>query len=377
MVKSRRKKAPRGDQPRAARGGRGTPNCLAEQPNTGGRHYSIRESLHGALSDFARESGLEEIHLIEMIREFVWLLASYREEDSPLFPEVFVFANRRGLTTLTPGGFELPLGRVPLQSASSAAILKACAPLANGGWAVYVVRDGQNADFGLFRSLRHAYAMAAEESMYGLGLDEPVVLVRNRGHQTAELRNGTFRAFTATLTTAPASACALAQYARSFAEAAAARLAPPDRNTFEVYLQRLVTDSLLRCHGALLAVAANPRQNPALSDSVWLAKPVDLAALHAEAVKRRSADALANLTAAEVLFRGAMQSDGLALLTNDGKLLAFRVFLKPSTSEARVSGNGGGRRRAYEMMKRRLGRHFDAVLFRSQDGEVLFERKAK
>lgn len=66
--------------------------------------YSIRHSLQGALEDFVRASGFSCVHLEGLIREFVGMLAAYREEDTPLYPEVFVFASQDGLTALAPSG---------------------------------------------------------------------------------------------------------------------------------------------------------------------------------------------------------------------------------------------------------------------------------
>jgi len=71
--------------------------------------YSIRESLQGALHDFVRSSGFENVHLEEMIREFVGLLAAYREEDLPLFPEVYLFSSPNGLTALAPSTTRITL----------------------------------------------------------------------------------------------------------------------------------------------------------------------------------------------------------------------------------------------------------------------------
>lgn len=50
--------------------------------------YSIRVSLQGMLQDVIRRSGFQDVNLEELARELVGLLASYREEDLPLYPEV-------------------------------------------------------------------------------------------------------------------------------------------------------------------------------------------------------------------------------------------------------------------------------------------------
>src|SRR5262249_13653102 len=154
--------------------------------------------------DFVRDSGFTCVHLEALIRELVGRLAAYREEGSPLFPEVFVFESQDGLTALAPGVFQLIAGTAPLAADSAAEILKSCAPLATAGWAIFVVKDGEFIRYGLFRSARHSFATPAEESMQDLGKQAPVILIRNRGHMTVELSSTVEGCFTVALRTTPA-----------------------------------------------------------------------------------------------------------------------------------------------------------------------------
>jgi hypothetical protein len=72
---------------------------------------------------------------------------------------------------------------------------------------------------------------------------------------------------------------------------------------------------------------------------------------------------------------GMINSDGLVIIGANGTILAYRVFLKSEDPERnRLPDLGGGRRRTYELMKLRLGTVFQAVLFRSQDGETECQR---
>lgn len=338
--------------------------------------YSIRDSLHGALHDFVRNSGFENVHLEEMIRELVGMLASYREEDLPLYPEVFVFSSPNGLKALAPSSIQVTLGSTQLVANSASAVLKNSAPLAASGWAIFVVKEGDLIRYGVFRSIRHTLALGAEESMLGLGREEPVMLIRNRGHLTVELRNTIATRFTATLTTTPAATSALESHVDRFVAAATAALA--DVNDFRGYLKRLLTDALQRCHGTLLVVVATLEGvdlDPTLQDAIRLAPRIRLAELQEAALKSGTADSLADLIAAEALLRGMINSDGVVVFGNDGSIVAFRVFLKPNDLEAaKLPNSGGGRRRTFELMRLRLGATFKAVFFRSQDGETRCER---
>jgi hypothetical protein len=81
--------------------------------------YSIRESLQGVLQDYIRDCGFSCIHLEALIREMVSLLASYREEGTLLFPEVYVFSSPQGLQALAPSSDNVRrLEKLCIQSAS-------------------------------------------------------------------------------------------------------------------------------------------------------------------------------------------------------------------------------------------------------------------
>jgi hypothetical protein len=47
--------------------------------------------------------------------------------------------------------------------------VKTCAPLAKGGWSIFVVKENEHFRYGLFRAILHSLATAAEESMGDLG----------------------------------------------------------------------------------------------------------------------------------------------------------------------------------------------------------------
>ncbi len=342
--------------------------------------YSIRESLQGSLLDYVRESGFENTRTEELVRELVSLLASYREEDYPLFPEVYVFASQQGLRALSPTARSINLGSAAVEGGTARRMLKDCASLANRGWAVYAVHaSGAELQYGIFRSKRHSFAMPAEESLVDLGMTEPVLMLRNRGHLTVELVNGVNDKFTVALTTKKAEPSQLGEASGRLAEAIASEVS--DQGGFEPFIKRFLIETVQKCHGTLVAVigASNvPPGESDLSDGVWLNPPLDVAGSYSEARGTSTAEALADLQAAEILLEGMINSDGVVVFDTRGRVLAYRVFLRPKDNErARIPDDGGGRRRTFELMKIRLGTLLEAAFFRSQDGETQCQRKPK
>src|SRR5437867_580930 len=105
--------------------------------------FSIRGPLQGELLDFLKSSGFECAHTTELVRDLACSLASYREEDVLLFPDVFVLPSLEAVASLSPGTHRVILGRAAL-SCGAEKILKDCACLAVRGWAVYVVKTADD-----------------------------------------------------------------------------------------------------------------------------------------------------------------------------------------------------------------------------------------
>ncbi len=334
--------------------------------------FSIRESLQGALLDYIRSTGFECVHTEGLIRDLVCLLASYREEDVPLFPVLYVANSLPVLASVAPGVQRFILGYSGFGENAAKNILKDCAGLASSGWSVYVARTNGGVEYGLFRSLRHSYATSAEEAAKDLGKNSPMIILRNLGYLTVEMTNSQGDTYTVSFTSAPAAGSRLAEHISCFCEAIVAKLDQEEKVRFLPYAKRVLTESLQHCHGTLLAAVEAPTpgtKTVTLEEGVWLSEPLDWHMKHSQAHSSKDADSLSDLQATEALIEGMLNSDGVVVFGTNGTILAYRVLLT-STNDEKVNlpDSGGGRRRTYELMKSRIGTRLKGALFRSQDG---------
>src|SRR5262249_33645713 len=76
--------------------------------------FSIRNGLQGELMDFLKSSGFESNGTTELVRDLTCSLASYREENVPLFPDVFLFPSVAVVTSISPGTQRVFLGNTSL-----------------------------------------------------------------------------------------------------------------------------------------------------------------------------------------------------------------------------------------------------------------------
>lgn len=341
----------------------------------------MREALQGALQDYVRASGFACVKTEDLLRDLVSRLASYREEDVALFPEVYVLAEPSCLATIAPGMPLHTIGTCAFGLHGADRLLQDAAGLADSGWAIYVTKlSEERFEYGVFRSRRHSFSTTAEESMDGL--QTPVLVLRNRGHLSVELLNTNHDSFSISLTSAVPSESQLPHYIKALAEAATESIDQGERARFQAYLESQLGRILQHCHGTLIAVVESPghgRGPEEMLDGVWLAPHVDLLALHRTAVASATADSLADLQAAEALLSGMISRDGVVVLSTDGTVRAYRVFLAPTAEEKQqIPDRGGGRRRTFALMQLRTrAGQLRAAFFRSQDGTCDCERAPK
>lgn len=348
-------------------------------------NFSIRNLLQGELQTFVRASGFECLLTLDFVRDLTCLLAAYREEDTALFPEVFILPSVERIQAISPGASRIPIGVAPLAGELSSKVLKDCAPLAVNGWATYVAKrpvgTPQLIEYGLFRSLRHSFATSAEEAMSDSANDAPVLLVRNRGHLIVELSNAKNESLTVSFTSTPIAESSFVAHVGQLVAATMTDLPKDLSDRFKPYFNRFLIDTLQRCHGTLIA-ALRPKPDglcpESLQRGIWLTPPLPIALAHAEAADAKDAECLARLQSFEALLTGMINSDGVVVLGTNGTVLGYRVFLTPSDAEKQTQEQeGGGRRRTYSLMRMRLDTVFTAAFFRSQDGSTACERSAK
>lgn len=344
--------------------------------------YSIRESLRGGLQDYIESSGFVDCtRTSNLILDLTGLLAAYREEDTALFPAVFIFGSLNAISSLAPAAAHIRVKETQLEDVKAEAILRDCAPLAEGGWSIYVAKTAAPdvMEYGLFRSLKHAIATSAEEAMAEGLANVPIVRLRNRGPMVVELRNTLGANFTVSLTPEPAKTSLFEAHIRLLATGVCELIDANKKNLCESTLTHFLGETIERCHGSLCAVVTPPSTSgdppEGFDKSVWLSVPLRWTDAIVEAKRAGTAEALAELQAIQTLVRGMINSDGVVVFGSDGTIRGYRAILSPSDTE--VPGlpvTGGARRRTHALMCKRLGAVLRVAFFRSQDGKTLCDK---
>lgn len=339
---------------------------------------TIRKSLIGAIVDFVQDAGFHD--QVNLIVELVYELAAYREEDVPFFPTVYLVKRTNEADTLSiiaPGSERINLRNVDLSKSSGARILKDCAALADGGWSIFVDVTESIARYGIFRSevlpisLSSSDRMADPNSVSGSAL-----LIQNCARNCVELIASDGKRLEFGLTANRPAEESVTDSFYALCAAVTCSVSERNRDSARAYLKRLIVQICQRCHGTMIAVLKKGESKvpDSFSDGVVLEEPVDLLGAFQELTSESKAATLAMLSARESVLRGMIQSDGITVLSTDGRVLAYRVFVKPNEDErmgmAGIDLRGGARSRAFELLKLRLGGTISCAFFRSQDGET-------
>jgi hypothetical protein len=104
------------------------------------------------------------------------------------------------------------------------------------------------------------------------------------------------------------------------------------------------------------------------NDGVMLEKPIDFASLVSDLKKERIDSS--HLESKGHLLQGMLNSDGIILFDNKGRLLGYNCFVKVNNKDNVI---GGARKRAFASIKSKINRGLSAAFIQSQDGWTDFE----
>ena len=130
------------------------------------------------------------------------------------------------------------------------------------------------------------------------------------------------------------------------------------------FLTRLLFDALRESHGCIVAVT-NMKKPPKLlsTDGVILDEPIDFVQLVSNLSKGKIPPSY--IDSKGHLLKGMLNSDGITLFDNRGRLLGYNCFIKLSTGDHPI---GGARKRAFATLAERIGKGLCAAFMQSQDG---------
>ena len=336
---------------------------------------SFRSLLVGRVEGFVESSGLAPLITSKSITELVSAVTNYTEEGQNFTPAIYISNNITSLLKLIPGSFHIPIGEFSEFSGSLCGALKKCAPLATGGWCIYVTEDEKIVKYGLFSDSQFPLNVPIDESLLNLANGSlKVIKIQQSAHSCVELSNHKGDRHTIFLSDKKESEASPRSYIHELTKSICNKTDSKHKAAIQTLLEKSITEGLHASHGALIAVTSSNKFPACLKDGLILDHPLDFAELVAHA-KENSLESCLKLNAFTKILRSMFNCDGIIVFTQDAKLVGYNCFIKPPSNA--LATTGGARKRAYGALKSKIGNGIVASFIRSQDGWSTLEKSNK
>ncbi|MEO3877319.1 MAG: hypothetical protein AB1780_12495 [Pseudomonadota bacterium] len=332
-------------------------------------NITFRTQLIGGVTEFCQESQLQflsnALHLVELIV----MLAHYREEGVSLFPKVYLTNDKHTLTAMLPDGEVLKIGSSDPNVNGIKNAVKKCAPLATNGWLIYIEATDNCLEYGVFKGSGNPISVLVDDVLMTESDGLFVVKASQVADDCVEVQSNRGGRHYIFLNHRKESSPPPLQYLGKLIKSITEKSPEEDREPTISFLNRLFVSALRESHGCIIAVTNMPKPPKFLSDDgVILEEPIDFSSLVYELKKERIEPN--HLESKGFLLKGMLNSDGIILFDNKGRLLGYNCFVKVNNKNNVL---GGARKRAFASLKSKIGRGLSAVFMQSQDGWTDFE----
>lgn len=335
-------------------------------------NITFRTQLLGGVTEFCTACRIPLFSNALNLVELVVLLAKYKEEGNPLHPEVYATTDISGLITMLPEAEKLQLGTTTRDANGIKHAIKKCAPLATGGWLIYLHDSSEILTYGLFRGTSNPVSVLVDRVLLDKHNSIPVSKVFQVAEDCVELIAWSgehhFVFLNHRREDSPPPLESLSRLIEVISSKTAADLLDPTQS----FLTRILYNALRVSHGTLIAVTdrKTPPKN-LFDDGLRLDEPVDFPNLIK--LVRRGDLPPGRLTSVSSLLEGMLNSDGIILFDNKARLLGFNYFVR---AKAASKESGGARRRAFATLVKHIDKGLCAAFIQSQDGWSDFRSSA-
>ncbi len=327
-------------------------------------NITLRTHLLGSVTEFCQNTFLATLQNSLNLVDLIVRLARYQEEGLRLFPRVYLTNNIKEIISMLPDAESLKIGIAAKNSEGIKLALKKCAPMAKGGWMVYLNEMKDNIEYGIFKGSSNPTAVLVDDVIMTPFENLNIVKVFQVADNCVEIRanNGDFH--NVFLSHRKEDDPAPLQHLDSLLESITAGVKINNRPAISSYLKRVLYESLIQSHGCIIAVTHMKRPPKALSsDGVILEVPIDFEELIAKFKKNIITQSA--IDSKSDILSGMLNSDGIVLFDSRARILGYNIFVAINNN---ASAYGGARRRAFESLKGFKNRGLSAIFMQSHDG---------
>jgi hypothetical protein len=339
-------------------------------------NITLRTHLIGAVTDFCINSKLDIATNAAQIVDFIVRLAKYREEGDMLAPEVYLTNDISSVLKMLPLSMIFPIGTTTKAGEWVRTVLKKCAPLAKGGWLIYVnsKHGAQDLDYGLFRGENNPIAVPTDDIILRDTSSEfAIVKISQIVEDCVEVKSNSHGKHCIFLNHKEDTSAAPLASVENLIKVIVRNVPAAMSDPLVSYLSNLLGKAFKLSHGSLVAVTSGNRIPKFLSnDAIVLKNPIQFQDIvRSLQENRNSSDGEVSKAA---LVEGMFASDGIVVFDSRARLLGYNCFTSMPKSAIVI---GGARRRAYAALEAKIGSGLCASFMQSQDGWTEYKDDGK
>jgi hypothetical protein len=319
--------------------------------------------------------GAFPIKLQNRLLNFFPQIANYEEEGKKYKPTIFLTNNIDSVCRSIPNTSKIELFQDTNENLFVSR-LKSLVPFCNLDWCVYVSVTDEKAEYGIFRIINsikdEAIAGAMFKSEALLARTERVfgIYIYAENAWTVTMKSLKGRAVNINFALDIKTVNNWDEEIQEFVDASFEKLKTSKKKLTDIknMYKNIFKNVLRSVNGTIcMVVDADYVRDDFLEDGIWLEDPINLSKLFAQSNQYNEQKLI---TIADV-FMAMLNYDGITVVDNMGRILAYNVFIETSL---KLAGNiiGGARKRAAYTIINSHRPNIIGVYFQSHEGEMFY-----
>jgi len=323
------------------------------------------------------------IKLQNRLLNFFPQIINYEEEGTKYKPGIMFTNNIDAIVKVLPNPSKIELFNDQNENMFASRI-KSLVPFCALEWAVYVNVVPNLITYGIFRNFHSIKEEGMEELIFkSQTLREKSdkvfgIFMRPESRWTAKMKSIKGRAANVNFALDIKTVNDWDDEIQGFVDASFSKLKTTEKKLSEIKnLYKNIFKNVLRNISGTICVVVDKDYNQGMgldgtrddffADGIWLKEPIQLNKLFLSA----NAYSEEKLTAMADVFFTMLNFDGITVVDNSGRILAYNVFVEINLKTAGSIIGGARKRAAYTIINSRK-RNIIGVYFQSQDGEMFY-----
>jgi hypothetical protein len=337
---------------------------------------SIRPILLGESVTFLNQESMDCLVTQDGLVELISQLVYYKEEGKPLYPEIYIFDDLKIIKKLLPASQFCFIGEGEKTKGTMLKALKKCAPLTEGGWSVYILRNQDSFEYGVFKAGTTILSVSISEILIDNGTDTvKAILIHQVADRIIEVKGVKADTLIISFGSQEDAKKSPTENQNSFIETILKDVTDDLKEATRNFFKKLFLEVLQKGHGTLACVIDTKKKElpKKLSDGIVLKSKINIPDIIKEVLDKNDLQANSILEGQFALISGMMQSDGITIFKTNGEVAAYNVFVKHPEKLLKISTSGGARSRTFLTLCDLIGKGLTSAYIQSQDGKIEFK----